>query len=550
MAIPVNIAGIGTYFPRKVKKSADFDCAAAGVDPRWVEKSGILERRWASAEEAIVDLACQAGRRALEHAALSPKDIDRLFLVSSTLQPTFVVPGGAERLQTKLGIEQGPTFFLLETCSGALKAMDLAAASIRTGQAKNVLVVAAETFSKTFNPSSELTFKIGMSMGDGAAAVVLSGRPDWDDGQVASWLKSSGDFQSGLGMRPDVLEEDGEKRTGIIFGFGKVPPSSGGRPLPPNDAIREIKAFTTRTVPAALEAARAQAGLGREEIDFYLLHQPNREFIEAWKREAGIPEEKTLDTLRSLGNLSSVSVLTNLDMAYQAGRLKPGATVALAAVGEGGSWGAMIWKWRLSPDPRHRYLLEEPPATLAERLVTVERYSMIELWEKHILPGAKDRYRHEDLFSDFVPSMAVFEGVPLEAAFEFLAKTENMALWTMSMRNLRPVRGDIWEGDEAATPTGKVFIQTVADAQAKTIAWNAGHASPDDLWISYRGMLVDAQPAMGRAGTAFFWTNFVHERVKQDPMLKMGFKAMYSAHKIEIENLKMILEERFAPNGR
>lgn len=58
-------------------------------------------------------------------------------------------------------------------------------------------------------------------------------------------------------------------------------------------------------------------------------------------------------------------------------------------------------------------------------------------------------------------------------------------------------------------------------------------------------MLVDAEKAIGRKGTAFFWINFVHERVKKDPMLAMGFKMMYSAHKIEINNLKMILEERY-----
>ncbi|MBI5548869.1 MAG: 3-oxoacyl-ACP synthase III family protein [Deltaproteobacteria bacterium] len=549
MTVPVNIAGIGTYGPRLVKKSADFDCAAAGVDPQWVSETGIQERRWASSEESIVDLAWHAGRRALEHADLSPKVIDGLFLVSSTLQPGLIVPSGAARLQTKLGIEKGSAFFLLETCCGALMAMDLAAASIRAGRATNVLVVAAETFSKTFNPTNPLTFKIGMSMGDGAAAVVLTGRSDWPDGQVATWLKSSGDFQSGLGMRPDCQEQDGEKRAGIFFGFGRVPPSSGGKPLPPDGAIKEIKRFTTSTVPAALEAARTQAGLGPDDIDFYLLHQPSREFLDGWKRAANIPPGKTLDTLQNLGNLSSVSVLTNLDMAYQQGRLLPGATVALAAVGEGGSWGAMIWKWRLTPDSRHRSLLAEPPVELRDRLINIERYSMIELWEKHILPGTKDRYRQEELFSDFVPSMAVFEGVPLEAAYEFLSRSENMSLWTMSMRNVRPFRGDIYLADETATPTGKVYIQTLADPAAKTIGWNCGHADPEDLWIRYRGMLVDALPTLGRKGTAFFWTNFVHERVKQDRMLAMGFKAMYAAHKIEIENLKMILEDRFAAKG-
>ncbi len=549
MTPPVNIAGIGTYFPRQVKRSADFAFAEAGVEACWVEESGVKERRWAAPEESIVDLGWRAARRALDHAGLRPADIDGLFLVSSTLQPDLVVPSGAARLQTKLGIERGAAFFLLETCCGALMAMDLAAAAIRAGRATNVLVVAAETFSKTFNPTSPFTFKIGMNMGDGAGAVVLTGRADWEEGLVSSWLKSSGDFQSGLGMRPDCRVVDGEQRTGLAFGFGRVPPSAGGKPLPPELAFKEIKRFTSSAVPAALEAACRQAGVGAKDVDFYLLHQPTRDFLEAWKQAAGVPPEKTVDSLERLGNLSSVSVLANLDLAYQQQKLRPGATVALAAVGEGGSWGAMLWKWRLPFDPNHRWLLEEPPQRLEDRLVNIERYSMIELWEKHILPGVKDRYRHEELFQDFVPSMAVFEGVALEDAYAFLSQSETMSLWTMSMRNVRPFKGDVYVADETATPTGKVFIQTVADPKARTIAWNCSHDNPDDLWIGYRGMLVDAQPTLGRKGTAFFWTNFVHERVRRDPMLAMGFKAMYAAHKIEIENLKMVLEDRFAPKG-
>ncbi|MGC4114328.1 MAG: 3-oxoacyl-ACP synthase III family protein [Myxococcales bacterium] len=546
MTIPVNIAGVGTYFPPTIKKSAEFDCVAAGVDPQWVKDCGVDERRWAAPEESIVDLGYHAARRALANARLGPDQIDGLFLVSSTLQPGLIVPSGAAKLQHKLGITKGTATLLLETCCGSLMAMDLAASAIASGRAVNVLVVAAETFSKTFNPTNPMTFKIGMGMGDGAGAVVLTGSPDLPNGLVASWLKTSGSFQSGLGMRPDVAGPEGEKRAGLFFGFSRLPPSSNGKPLPPSEAIKEIKSFTITNLPAALDNAKKKAGLGAKGVDFYVLHQPSRPFVEAWKKKARIPAAKTLDTLKTLGNLSSVSVLANLDMAYQTGRLKPGSTVALAAIGEGCSWGSMIWTWRLAPDAQHRSLLEEPKPALADRLVNIERYSMIDLWEKHILPGTKDRYRHEELFNDFVPSMAVFEGVPLQAAYDFLAQTENMALWTMSMRNVRPFRKDLYIADETATPTGRVYIQTLADPRAKTIGWNCSHDDPEQLWICYRGLLVDAQRTLGRPGTAFFWTNFFHERIRQDPMLSMGFKAMYAAHKVEIENLKMILEDRFA----
>ena len=184
-------------------------------------------------------------------------------------------------------------------------------------------------------------------------------------------------------------------------------------------------------------------------------------------------------------------------------------------------------------------------ATDEKKLITIENYPMDEIWQKFIMAGAKESYTHDELFSVFVPVYAIFERVPLKDAFGFLANTENMALWTMSMRNLRLVRDDIYEGDEAATPTGKVFIRTVANEAANTIEWYAGHESPDGMWIYYQGMLADGQIALGRDCTTFFWTNFVHERVRKDRMLVMGFKLMRSAHMIEINNMKMILEEKY-----
>lgn len=543
----VNIAGIGTYFPSDVRRNSDFDYVGHGVAQHWVDEAGISERRWAGSRQTIVDLAQQAALRALRCAGMSASEIDRIFLVTSSMQSPLLVPCGATRLQNLLGIEKCVSMTLVETCGGALMAMDLAAAAIRCGQARNALVVAAETFSKTFNPTSEATFKIGMSMGDGAGAVVLTGRNDWEDGQLGSFVSSDPCFVSGLGMRPRVVWHHGQPEASVGFGFGGAPPSMHGKLLPPDTAMDEIKQYTIKMVPAAIREVLQRAKITMNDIDFVSLHQPNRRFVEAWKKQASVPENKTLDTLAKYGNLSSVSVLANLDTAFQHDRIKPEGKVLLCSVGEG-SIGAAVWRWRIARNPDHDYLLQEKPEALADRLVVIEKHSMATLWEKFIMPGVKDAYAHEELFSDFIPSMAVFEGVPIEGAFEFLSKTENLGRWTMTMRNIRLLKGDIYAADEDASPTGKVFVRTTADAKAKTIGWDCSHSDPDDLWMLYRGLLVDAGPALGRKGTAFMWSNFMHERVKKDPMLSMGFRAMFSAHSIEIGNLKMILEDMYKAN--
>lgn len=545
MQTPVNIIGIGTYFPPNVKKNSDFDCTPAGIGDDWLKKAGLKERRYAASEEDIIDQAYKASLRAIRLAGIKPEEINLLLLVSSTFKNNQLAPTGVVTLQQKLGITNCLSFHIVETCCGALTALEMASHAILAGQAKNALVVVSETFSKAFNPTSELTYKVGMSMGDGAGAVVLSGKEGLENGKLGSYLISNADFQSGLCMKAGEILINQQRKKGIFIDFGSLPPSYKGKFLSPKDAFKEIKIFTSSAVPDAIQNVLEKHSYPAADIDFYILHQPNRGFIDAWKENAKIPSGKTLDTLEKYGNLGPVSVLANLDMAYQLRKIKEGDSILMAAVGEGATWGAMIWKWRIGHDPKHAYLIQEEEPAFQEKLVTVENYSMRELWEKFIIPEAKDSYSHEELFSDFVPSMAIFEGVPLEAAFEFLSKTENLGLWTMSMRNVRHMRDDIYQGDEAATPTGKVFIRTLPDEAAKTIEWYAGHDNPEDLWIYYKGMLVDAEKAVGRKGTAFFWTNFVHERVKKDPMLAMGFKMMYSAHKIEINNLKIVLEERY-----
>lgn len=184
--------------------------------------------------------------------------------------------------------------------------------------------------------------------------------------------------------------------------------------------------------------------------------------------------------------------------------------------------------------------------TMPDHLINVEKYTMAEIWERFIIPGSKDTYTHEELFSQYVPVITIFEGVPLAKAFEYISDIRNLGAWTMSLRDIQPFRGDIYVAREDASPTGKVYIRGISDAHAHTIEWQCNHSDPDDLWMVYKCMVVDANQVIGRPGSAFIWVVFVHEKVKSDPELAAGYKVMYRAHSIEAGNLKQILESRYA----
>ncbi len=194
-------------------------------------------------------------------------------------------------------------------------------------------------------------------MGDGAGAVILSGKEELENGKLGSYLITNADFQGGLGLRVDEVVINQQRKIGLFFGFGNIPPSYKGKFLLPEQALDEIKKFTSHAIPDAINKVFEKYSFSDTDVDFYILHQPNRLFIEAWKKNAKISEDKTLDTLEKYGNLGSVSVLANLDTAYQSGRIKKGDIIVMASVGEGANWGAMIWKWQIEPDEKHNYLV-------------------------------------------------------------------------------------------------------------------------------------------------------------------------------------------------
>lgn len=184
----------------------------------------------------------------------------------------------------------------------------------------------------------------------------------------------------------------------------------------------------------------------------------------------------------------------------------------------------------------------------SDKLINIENYTMDEIWEKFIIPRNKDAYTHEELFSQYVPTVTIFEGVPLKESFEFISDIHNLSAWTMSLRDLQPFKDDIYVAKETASPTGKVYIRCISDENAHTIEFQCNHSDPDELWMVYKCTVMDANEVIGRPGSALIWIVFVHEKVKNDPSLAMGYKYMYTAHGIEAGNLKKILESRYNNN--
>ncbi len=168
----VQIVGTGSYVPDNVITNADL-LRENGFDPEWIEqRSGIVERRRASANQATSDLCVEAAKRALAAAGLGPKDVD--LLIIGTFTPDHFCPSTACLVQDRLGLAC-PAFDLSAACSGFMYSLSTAAQYVATGNATTALALGADTNTRFMNPTDQRTYPL---FGDGAgAAVVTRGTP-------------------------------------------------------------------------------------------------------------------------------------------------------------------------------------------------------------------------------------------------------------------------------------------------------------------------------------------------------------------------------------
>jgi 3-oxoacyl-[acyl-carrier-protein] synthase III len=320
-AVPV---GCGHYLPSRVVENAEFEKTLETSDEWIASRTGIRRRHYAAEGEATSDLAIAAARAALANAGMDGGEIDALILATATPDQTF--PATAVRVQAAIGMRGGFAFDLQAVCAGFVYAVAQADAIIRTGLARNVMVIGAETFSRILDFSDRGTCVL---FGDGAGALILRAElgtgGSEDRGVLAASLNSDGRFS-------DILYVDGG-------------PSTTGRAGVVHMAGREVFKHAVIKLAEAGEAALAGAGLGKEDVDWLVPHQANLRIMTQTAAKFGIPMEKVVVTVQDHGNTSAASIPLALSCAAGQGRFRRGDVLLIEAIGGGLAWGAAVIRW-------------------------------------------------------------------------------------------------------------------------------------------------------------------------------------------------------------
>ncbi len=318
------VTGIGACLPQKIVTNRDLESIVDTTHEWIVERTGIHQRHIAGEGELTSHFAAGAAKAAMQKAGCAADDIDLIILATAT--PDKTMPATATKVQQMLGIRQGAAFDINAACSGFIYGMHIATALIATAQAKRVLVIGAETFSRVLDWKDRSTCIL---FGDGAGAVVLeaqegSGGPN-DRGVLASSIHSDGEYH-------DLLQT-----TGGVSSTG----TSGVLLMQGKEVFRHAVDKMVASVHEALRFAK----LHEEDITWIVPHQANWRILHATAKKLNLPDERLISTVKDHANTSAASIPLALSVAAQKGMIKKGDVIVMPALGAGLTWGACILRW-------------------------------------------------------------------------------------------------------------------------------------------------------------------------------------------------------------
>ncbi len=326
------VLGTGMYAPKKVMTNFDMEKIVETSDQWIFERTGIRERRICSTEggEFPTDMALYATRDALKAANLQPNDID--FIIFASVTPDVKLPNSACILQVKLGITNNCTCLDISVaCSGFVYGVNMANSFIKTGMAKNVLVVGSEMLSREVNWKDRNSCIL---FGDGCGVAIIGRAEEGSESKILSTILNS----DGTG---------GEYFDQPIG--GAVTPITAQHIIEGSHFMqmkgKEMFKVATRTLAENGRKVLEMAGMNKEDIDWVVPHQANIRIIETTANLLGMSMEKMIVNIDKYGNTSAATVPIAFHEAITDGRIKRGDIVLFDAFGAGLTAGATLLKY-------------------------------------------------------------------------------------------------------------------------------------------------------------------------------------------------------------
>ena len=315
----MKIIGTGRAHPAKVVTNAMLE---QFLDPsdEWIKtRTGMSERRVISSEK-LEALAAEASLQAIADAGLKPTDID--YIICSYVVNEYITPGLGCIVQGAIGAKCA-CVDVNAACSGFIYALDMADDRLKSGKAKNILVVAAEEPTRMVDWNDR---SLCVLFGDGAGAVVVTE----GEGMICSRLTTTSKtdclhYLRKLEPTPYITKEE---YSAPMYMNGK-------------EVFKTAVLSSSRDIKVMLD----EACLKPSDIKYYVLHQANMRIIEAIANWLKLDMSHFPTNVECCGNTSSASVPLLLDELAREGKMQKGDNIHMSAFGAGFTTGACIIEW-------------------------------------------------------------------------------------------------------------------------------------------------------------------------------------------------------------
>ena len=314
------LRGVGSYLPEKILTNKDLEETIDTTDEWIKERTGISQRHVAAQNEYTSDLAVIAAKSALSNAEMSTQDIDLIIVATTT--PDYTFPSTATIVQKKLGIKHGAAFDIQAVCSGFIYGMSIADSMLKSGSAKNVLLIGAETFSRILDWNDRSTCVL---FGDGAGAFILSSDDVTDFGILNTLIRSNGEHR-------ELLYVDGgpsrSENVGKLRMIGN-----------------QVFKHAVKDIASIMNECADSYGVAISDIDWFVPHQANQRILNGVAKRLCLNDEQVISTVSIHANTSAASVPLAMNFAIKDGRIKRGDLIMLEAFGGGFTWGASLLRY-------------------------------------------------------------------------------------------------------------------------------------------------------------------------------------------------------------
>lgn len=312
------IIGAGHYLPKKILSNQDLS-KIVETSHEWIfSRTGINQRYIAADNELTSDLAYNASVEAIKKANIKSSSIDYIIVATTTPDETF--PSTSSKLQQKLKTDYSPSFDIQAVCSGFLYSIQLADSLIKSGKAKTILVVGAETLSRIVDWKDRRTCVL---FGDGAGAIILKADSN-KKGILSSNLYTDGSWH-------DSLFADGgpsfNQKVGKIRMKGK-------------DIFKQAVNKLSQSTMKSINDVKIKI----EDINWFIPHQANIRIINGTAKKLKILPEKVITTISDHANTSAASIPLALSTSIDSGKVKTNDLLAMCAIGGGLTWGSCVLK--------------------------------------------------------------------------------------------------------------------------------------------------------------------------------------------------------------